>query len=200
MKTQFKFRQITILLAGLCLLFFTACGKKDKTDPDNNDNNTGGKDMVATIAFESGDIIDFGYTFPDINLIKPTISHEKESDGSDGYLLTVSGIMGGSTISIIGVINNKEGSYSYTEDFDEDEDETGVNIWLHTIDGDDIESFLPFRISDETMGSANITITSLTKNHIKATFSATLYSQKTGKKVTIKGGKIDSKLYRREVE
>lgn len=192
-KTYLNFK--TLLLLILVGFAFSSCSSDDDSMLDQDDN-TGGKDMVANIAFESGDKIDFGYTFPNMNLTKPTITHEK---GSNRSVLTISGIMGIYGISIIGVINDKKGNYSYREDFDEDGDETGVMIWLHTMKGDDMESFMPFKMSDETMGSAKVNITSLTKNHIKATFSATLYSQKSGEKVIIKDGKINSGLYRNEV-
>jgi len=194
MKTiQIKFK--TLLLLLLVGWAFTSCSKEDDsiTDPDEN---SGGKDMVATIALESGNEIDFGSNFSNITGAKPTLIHEK---GSDQSVLAIAGIMGNRSITITALING-EGDYSYTENFDEDDNETGATISFSRLKDDDMEFFAPFNLSDGTMGTVKLTITSLAENHIKATFSATLFSVKTSEKVTIKDGKIDSELDRREID
>jgi hypothetical protein len=48
------------------------------------------------------------------------------------------------------------------------------------------------------MGSCELKITSLTKTHMKATFSGVLYSEND--KVIIKEGKIDTDIVWKEVE
>lgn len=190
MKIPFlKFKSILILL----IIGFSLGSCSSDNDATIKDN-TGGKDMVATVAFESQDPIEFGYNFPNFNIAKPSIVSEK---GSDQSILLISGTMDNYSIGITAVIDGK-GDYSYIEGFDEEGNETAASITLNISSEDELDTFVPFRMSDETIGSVKLSITTLTEDKIKASFSATLYSYTTGEKVVIKNGKVDSRLFRKE--
>ncbi len=149
---------------------------------------------MATIEFESGDKIDFKHNF---TLFKPTVTHEGEAEQVAFAVAATAGSYG---ISIISVIDDGPGTYSYDENFDEDGNKEGALIQFSNYEENNVETFVPFYLPEKTMGKTKLTITSLTKDHVKATFSATLYNINTGEKVIIKDGKLNSKINRKEID
>lgn len=186
-RLNFKSYIVFLLFAAM----LTGCSSDDdSTSPDQgNDDPAGENDIVATIETENDGTVEFGYDFPDTKLLKPSL---KQESGTEVYSFGLSATSGKYNLTIIGSIDG-EGEYSLL-----DGSSTGVTINLNR-DGDDDGAFSPVGIQDAIKGKANLHITSLTQNHIKATFSATLYHMSTGEKATISNGELDSEITR-EVE
>lgn len=184
---QSRFKIIAFLL--LTSFTFTSCSSDDdgeNQDSDNDNNGTnGGTDIVATIETEADGQIDYGHDFPDISMSKPKIRHE--SDGDIFYFTSKDGDF---RIGMRVVIDG-EGEYtaeaaSYQE----------MRISL-TREDEGENNDTVFRVDDQSEeGQATLTITSLTENHLKATFSAILYQTDTGEKATLANGKIDTEITR----
>lgn len=194
MKMKMNMRLITMILAG-ALFFFASCSKNDTPAPE--EDNTRGESVVANLNFGSGKTIDFGASFF-AGVLKPTIMHNKEDKVQMLLMdpvMTVDGIS--YLFNVIAVIE-EEGIYTFHPD--NDDNDPGVSFTLSV--GRETDNaptvYLPIRLSDETMGSCELKITSLTKTHMKATFSGVLYSEND--KVIIKEGKIDTDIVWKEVE
>ncbi|MGO2358072.1 hypothetical protein [Mesonia sp.] len=188
-RTTQSFKALFILL----IFAFASCSSNDNggnQDPtnDNNDNNNnnGGTEVVATIETEADGQIDYAYDFI-LDSMRPKIRHESH-DGKD--LFFFSSKNGDFSIGMRVFIDG-EGEYTLEaespyEDLSliRDEDEGHNNDTVFKID-DNFED-----------DQATLTITSLTEDHIKATFSATLYNSSTGEKATLTNGKIDTDIIR----
>src|SRR5690625_1105309 len=130
MKT-YLFKSLTFALFSIFLL--SACSKKDKTNPDNN-SNTGGADIVATVVFESGDEMEFKHNF---TIVKPTVTHEK---GGEHFAFTAFAQKGTYGITITAIIDDDPGTYTY--DKDSGDDEIGALIQFHNYSEDLPEVFM----------------------------------------------------------
>lgn len=189
-----KLQKINAKLALLCmsLLIVTAsCGKDDTGSPEDEDMQ--GKAVQAGFSFDNGTEIKFaGAHAPSL---KPTLMYNK---GDAIELLVMNSLMTqDGTLYGLSVIAGIDGVGTYHFIAEAEDDEKGVSFTV-TVGADKSTAYLPFRTKDETLGTCTLKITSLTDTHMKATFSATLYSE-TGK-VVVKDGKIDTEIVRREFE
>lgn len=186
------------ILFSLTIFLLAGCKKKG-VDPDGGDApGLKGADLVASFNFEDGSKVDLRHKFMGgFFMLQPTLIQDEDMKGDDGVLYinadeTIKGVEYG--IVIIARVNGK-GSYRWDENFDEDTSDEGVYIMAMVDSPEDSELFYPFAINGEKIGSSALEITSISKNKIKGTFSASLYGTTDSKKLTI-SGQFDSGLLR----
>lgn len=144
-----------------------------------------GTNIVALIETEADGQVEYAYDFPNIAMSKPKL--RKEKTGQKFYFNAGSGKYS------IGMQVVIDGEGEYTSETAKAHEMSITLIRKNAEDKDDTV----FKVDDKThKGQATLRITSLSKNHITATFSATLYDPATGEEASLKNGKIDTEIQR----
>lgn len=189
-----KKNHIFILFA---LFLFMGCSKKG-VDPDGGKTpGLKGADLVASYKFEDGNTVDMRHKFlGGFMMLQPTLVQEDLKGDAGVLYISADESIKGVDYGIVLVANiNGKGSYRWDDDFDEEGSDEGVYIMAMVDTQNDSELYYPFNLSNEKIGSSALEITSISKNKIKGSFSATLYGFSTGEKLTI-SGQFDSNLTR----
>lgn len=181
--------QKVLALAGLSLLLFASCSKDgDTPGPDKK-----GENVSAVIDFESGKKIDFSFESDGFAL--PLVVGPSE-DGLYGIMMPLMATIDGEeyTINITAFVTG-EGTFNFKEE-PGDEDPTAIITLTKGSDSAEPTVYLPVKYSeeDDAIGTSVLTITSLTENRIKGSFSAELFSQT--EKANITKGKFDIGIIR----
>lgn len=186
------------LIVGLLSIVLFASCDKNKDEPDSNSDG----DITATFQFSNGETVDFAFTSTEDDFIKPYVYGP---NGNDHYKLYLRGEkeINGKVYTInlyVTMPENGVGDYPFGRAWQWHDEGFVTEIHIGVTEKDDplaLKQYMSMEI--DNTNSKGVTISSLTDNHVKGTFSGkAMYTESDV--VTITNGKFDIAINRGDWE
>lgn len=187
------FRCLSIGLLSAVLL--TACSKKEDKPSDES-----GAEITATLQFSDGKKIDYALTQKKDDIIKPSVNGP---NGNDHYKLWLRGekAIDGTTYTLNIYVTMPEdavGNYKFGRAWQWHDKGFVTEIHVGVVDVDNplnLKQYVSIPPDVDNTDSKGVTITSLSANHVKGSFSGKAAYTKSDI-VTITNGKFDIDIQR----
>ena len=164
---------VTLICIACCLILMTACSSTDSAPDDD-------AAVTATITTGSGDPFYFVHDI-DEGLTGIRANYSVDDEGNETYELSTNWVEFTPANHIALVLNVPgEGTYQGAETGDD------YGVFILTYIANEFEDTEKYYTADK----ATVTITEVSENRVKGTFSGTL-SSKDGERVVIEDGKFD---------